>query len=230
MVCFGWLAVMNSGSFKGEFNMIRRQMLKSSLGSALLLAGRSVAGEPCFATVASGRGPFYPMETIPNIANLTNIGDGKARGQWLDLRGQILNEHCEPMPDVKVEIWQADPGGNYKHPDQDHKKGLDPHFGYFGRSLSDAHGHYRFITLMPGPYPAQNFIRAPHIHFLIQYLGYQSLATELYFSGDTAFQKEDPVFQRIPENKRDAIIGTSKVQPHTKNGRSVIFNITLRSG
>ena len=182
----------------------RRQWLKATAGAVGAGLAADLAAE-CPVTAANGRGPFYPDQEIPALVDLT--GGGKASGEPIYVFGRILTEDCAPVTGAKVEIWQCDAQGRYKH-DRAGSEELDPEFAYFSHAFSDEQGAYFFKTLMPVTYGSFGFQRAPHIHFLVRKRGYRDIATEMHFEGE-AFDKVravDDVFKSIPERERHTVI------------------------
>lgn len=126
-------------------------------------------------------GPFYPLDWSGDIdADLTRFGAGApADGHQLVVAGTVRDTTGRPLAGAVVEIWQADASGRYRHPGVDPRT-RDARFQGFGRTLTDAEGHYRFTTLMPGNYGS----RPPHIHFRVAQPGRRELVTQMYFRGN----------------------------------------------
>jgi intradiol ring-cleaving dioxygenase-like protein len=63
-------------------------------------------------------GPFYPMKTLDQNADLTKVPGrpGRAAGLVLNVMGRVLNLRGELVRNAKVEIWQANSHGRYTHP------------------------------------------------------------------------------------------------------------------
>jgi len=99
-----------------------------------------------------------------------------------------------------VEIWQANAAGRYPHPTDNHDAPLDPNFSGAGRTVTDAQGHYRFLTIRPGEYPWRNHYNAwrpAHIHFsLFGHAIMTRMVTQMYFPGDP-LQPLDPIFNSV---------------------------------
>ena len=114
--------------------------------------------------------------------------DGEALGERILVHGTVMDETGRPVPDTLIEIWQANAGGKYRHPNDQYKAALDPNFGGCGRVISGADGAYAFRTVRPGPYPFPNgdcAWRPAHIHLSIfGHAFVQRLVTQLYFEGD----------------------------------------------
>jgi protocatechuate 3,4-dioxygenase beta subunit len=70
--------------------------------------------------------------------------------------------------------------------------------------LTDATGHYRFVTVKPGAYPWGNHANAwrpAHIHFSLFGRAFtQRLITQMYFPDDPLFAF-DPIFNSIPDER-----------------------------
>ena len=133
------------------------------------------------------QGPFYPVtKPVDQDADLTVIRGkkGKAQGRVIYLMGRVLNLKGEPIPDVRIEIWQANTFGRYTHPNDHNPAPLDPNFEGYGVCVTDAKGRYRFKTIKPGAYPVPDgWMRAPHIHFCVTSRITQ-LITQVYFEGE----------------------------------------------
>ena len=74
---------------------------------------------------------------------------------------------------------------------------LDPNFSGAGRTMTDADGRYRFVTIKPGAYPWKNHHNAwrpAHIHFSVFGRAFtQRLVTQMYFPDDPLFAlRPDP--------------------------------------
>ena len=118
------------------------------------------------------------------------------------LHGRVLDEDGRPVPHTLVELWQANAGGRYRHFNDNHPAPIDPHFTGSGRTMTDAEGRYRFVTIKPGAYPWRNHHNAwrpAHIHFSLFGPSFLSrVVTQMYFPNDPLFPY-DPMFQSIPD-------------------------------
>ena len=127
-------------------------------------------------------GPFYPVVSIPLNADLVHHGNGAARGNHLELKGRVINQQQQPQSTVRVEIWQCDASGRYRHPWAPGNDRVDPHFAGFGSVNTGLNGAYRFKTLMPVPYGG----RPPHIHVKLFYANRELLTSQLYLKGQVS--------------------------------------------
>lgn len=207
----------------------RRKLLKN-LGAAtgvLALSPLVASGEVCGPlTPRQVEGPFYPrQDQIDKDTDLTRVKGSmlQAEGRIIYVGGVVSDSNCQPVADAFVEIWQACASGRYNHPADPNPAPLDPHFQYWGIAKTDAQGNYRFKTIYPGAYPAdENWMRPPHIHFKVHKWGYQELITQLYFEGEELNEK-DLILERIAEPLQELV-----VRPVIED--VVQFNITLKKG
>lgn len=155
---------------------------------------------------------FSPQFATTQDADLTAHGKGTPLGERMVLHGQVTDETGAPVRNSLIEIWQANASGRYDHPGDTHDAPLDPNFHGWGRALTDDQGHYRFITIRPGPYPWKNHAyawRPAHIHFsLFGNVYAQRIITQMYFPGDPMLAL-DPIYNSIPDPKaRERLICT----------------------
>lgn len=198
----------------------RRDLLKMSLATGgILLAG---SGDPLLAqgaarvpTSEQAMGPFYPvLKPADQDADLTVIQGkpGKSQGQVIYLLGRVMNQNGRPLPEARVEIWQANSFGRYTHPQDVNPAPLDPNFQGYGVSTTDGEGRYRFKTIKPAPYPAAgDWVRPPHIHFQVT-AGSTLLVTQMYFEGEPLNEKD-----RILRTAKDLGSLMTKLTPPTKD-------------
>ena len=135
-------------------------------------------------------------------SDLTRQHAGEPLGERIIVAGRVMDEDGRAVPNTLIEIWQCNAAGRYFHALDDHPAPLDPNFTGTGRAMTDAEGHYRFVTIRPGAYPWRNHPNAwrpAHIHFsLFGHSIVSRLVTQMYFPGDPLFPY-DPVLQSIPD-------------------------------
>lgn len=170
--------------------MHRRRFLGAGASLAALAAPRWILGQACPATEVDryGMGPFY-LENAPARARLARDGEP---GESLSIAGTVSN--CrEPLPGIRLEVWQATHSGCYIHPNMacDDVPGNDAQARLWGVLVSDAEGRFAFDTIKPGRYLNGSRYRPSHIHFRITAPGKRVFAggqdnfyTQLYFAGD----------------------------------------------
>lgn len=134
--------------------------------------------------------------------DLTRQHDGEPQGQRIVVHGRVLDGDGRPVPGTLLEIWQSNAAGRYRHARDNWPAPLDPNFTGVGRTVTDADGRYRFITIQPGAYPWRNHANAwrpAHIHFSLFGRAFtQRLVTQMYFPGDPLFF-QDPVLNSIAD-------------------------------
>jgi protocatechuate 3,4-dioxygenase alpha subunit len=151
------------------------------------------------ATPSQTVGPFYHFALDrPEWSDLTVDG---AQGQKIRIEGRIFDGEGVVCPDAFLEIWQADAGGKYNHPDDTQDRKPDPKFRGFGRASADKDGVYRFTTIMPGRVPGPgNALQAPHINVSVFARGLlKQLVTRVYFADHAEANEVDPVLSRIDD-------------------------------
>jgi protocatechuate 3,4-dioxygenase alpha subunit len=147
-------------------------------------------------------GPFFPREFGQGNSDLV-LQNKDVKGEIIEITGRIVQADGRALDNVIVEIWQASPGGRYD----------DPAFFGWGRAATDAHGVYRFRTVMPGA-PAG---RAPHVNVIVLYSGLmRHLQTVMFF--DAA---PDPVLEAVDSSRRHLLVAR-------KQGTTYTFDIRLR--
>lgn len=151
---------------------------------------------------AFGHGAVGPLDH-----DLTRQHGGAPVGQRIVIEGRVLDEGGRPVPHTLVEVWQANAAGRYRHPVDQWNAPLDPNFAGAGRTLTDADGRYRFVSIQPGAYPWRNHHNAwrpAHIHFSLFGPAFLTrLVTQMYFPGDPLLPL-DPIFNAITDARARA--------------------------
>jgi protocatechuate 3,4-dioxygenase beta subunit len=185
-------------------------------------------------TLSELTGPLYGHNPIGGTDNdLTRQHAGDPLGERIVVAGRVMDEDGRPIPNTLVEVWQANAAGRYRHAVDNHPAPLDPNFSGAGRAITDAAGHYRFVTIKPGAYPWRNHPNAwrpAHIHFsLFGPCFITRLVTQMYFPNDP-LMPFDPISQSIPnERARQRLISKfdlNLTQPEWALGYR--FDIVLR--
>jgi len=166
----------------------------SAVAASLLIPGRHVrAASGLIPTPPQTEGPFYPTDWTGDIDNdlVQVVGEAtRSLGQVVHIQGRILAPDGSPLPGARVEIWQCDANGVYRHPrDMSGGRRRDAGFQGRGRALADASGRYSFRTIRPVAYPG----RTPHIHYSVELPDRRKLITQMYVLGE-------------PLNERDGIL------------------------
>lgn len=156
-------------------------------------------------TLTEVTGPQFGKDSVDSKAfDLTKQHAGEPLGERIIVSGRVLDENGRPVPHTLVEIWQANSAGRYRHEVDQHNAPLDPNFTGCGHVLTDANGHYRFVTIRPGEYPWRNHHnawRAAHIHFSVFGPAFATrLITQMFFPGDPLIPY-DPIFNCTADEK-----------------------------
>jgi protocatechuate 3,4-dioxygenase, beta subunit len=180
----------SGGFFARDLNWHPKSFSPSYKSSVLRSPKRSLISFPN--TISEVSGPAFGQNILGQldndlIYNFAKSGES-AVGERIIVHGRVLDERGLAVPNVLIEVWQANAGGRYRHKREGYVAALDPNFGGCGRCLTDENGKYTFRTVKPGPYPWPNGVndwRPAHIHFSVFGSGFaQRLITQMYFEGD----------------------------------------------
>lgn len=149
-------------------------------------------------------GPFYRPDS-PTRNNLRIPGDS---GALVELSGTIKHNDCTtPYNNAKIELWHCDGKGVYDN--------TSDKFKYRGTTYCNEKGEYSFKTILPVAYDAGGGdFRPAHFHLMITAESYQSLVTQLYFTGDQYIAKD--ASSSSPSAKR-RILEVQTLKDGTKN-------------
>jgi protocatechuate 3,4-dioxygenase beta subunit len=177
-------------------------------------------------------GPFYPVAECPDLsADLARPSGSteEAQGQLIYVSGRVLASSGFPVPHARIDIWQANAAGKYRHPSDTNPAPLDPNFKGFARLTTDKSGRYSFRTIKPGAYPTrEGDIRPPHIHMTVEGR-FDRLVTQLYFIGE-AENLTDRWLNAAPHPER-LIVTLQEPETHLESRALVAhFDIVLASG
>jgi len=179
-------------------------------------------------------GPAFGESDVTELdADLTRQFGGDPLGERIIVTGRVTDTAGRPVRNTLIEIWQANAAGRYAHQVDQHPAPLDPNFAGAGRCLTDADGHYRFVTVKPGAYPwgnHENAWRPAHIHLSVFGHSFVSrLVTQMYFPGDPLFPF-DPIFNSVPDEKARMRMVSSFDLENTKPEWALCyrFDIVLR--
>lgn len=181
---------------KTQYTSQRRHFL-GAMGAATL-GGCAMTPQTANAKPAPGKtpaeteGPFYPTQWQGDTDNNLIKLDGSQAynlGTPMQISGTILRPDGSPAAGARVEIWQTDHNGRYRHPDDAGEAPAKAGFQGFGRTVTNSEGRYQFQTIKPVRYGS----RPPHVHFRVVDDDIR-LTTQMYFPGET---KEGGVLGRI---------------------------------
>lgn len=157
-------------------------------------------------------GPFFrPSLLDPRWRTVANES---VSGERIRVEGRLLDGEGRPVSDGMIEIWQADPGGRYRHPSEPDGASVDDGFVGFGRSGTDADGRFAFDTVKPGSVAGPDgSTQSPHLNVHVFARGLlDRLATRAYFDDDPT-RERDPFLSGVPQERRDTLL--ARRQPST---------------
>ena len=172
-------------------------------------------------------GPFYAIGLTRQPMNV--MATDTTHGERIRIEGQAFDGDGVAIPDVMVEIWQANAYVRYNHPEDKQEKPLDPTFTGWGRSGTDTNCFYNFETIKPGPVPGNGgSVQAPHINVVVFARGMLVHAfTRMYFSDEPA-NVNDPVLLSVKNKARRRLLIATRGE---RDGKAVYrFDIRLQGG
>jgi protocatechuate 3,4-dioxygenase beta subunit len=186
-----------------DHRLTRRHLMQGGLGAVALAAGAPLLAVGL--TPAQTEGPFFPKkDQADKDMDLTRV-EGRhqaAKGEVIELSGQVLDETGAPVAGALVDVWQANAAGRYDHEADPNPAPLDPDFQGWARLTTDAEGRYRIRTIKPGQYPVrEGWSRPPHIHFKVARRGYGEITTQMYFEGH-ALNDIDLLWNKLTPDER----------------------------
>ncbi len=174
-------------------------LLSDVLGVSMLVVGLNNR-KPLEATESTVFGPFF-VEGSPRFENGDDLANG-APGEPCFMQGRVLSVEGEPIPNARIEVWQADEEGYYdvQYDDLSEARGR-------GHLYSDDEGRYWFWSVRPEAYPIpddgpvgelleatnRSLRRPAHVHFMVEAPGYETLVTHV-FDEDDEHLDSDAVF------------------------------------
>jgi hydroxyquinol 1,2-dioxygenase len=210
-----WQAAIEFLTATGHITDDRRQefiLLSDVLGVSMqtVTVNNEAYGDATEATVF---GPFFVADA-PEIALGGDIAGG-APGTPCWVEGTVTDTADRPVPNARIEVWEADDDGFY-----DVQYG-DDRVAARGRLHSGPDGSFRFWAITPTPYPiphdgpvgrlleatGRSPMRASHLHFMVEAPGLRTLVTHIFVRGDELLAG-DSVF-----GVRDSLVRDFEPQP-----------------
>ncbi len=154
--------------------------------------------ENCGITKNVTEGPYY----VSGTGQLTNgnLNYSTLAGTPVVISGHVYGgaDGNTPVANAKIELWQADDGGNY-HPNGNGTLQAvgQSNISLRGYIVTNSAGEYTFSTIYPGYYEG----RARHIHFKASADGFASVTSQLIFypkAGDGVTYSTDSIAQSLP--------------------------------
>ncbi|KAK5687373.1 hypothetical protein LTS10_001511 [Elasticomyces elasticus] len=168
----------------------------------------------CILTPEVTDGPYYVVgESIRHNVKEAEYSDGVdlyIEVQYLDV------STCEPVPNVAVDIWNANATGVYSGISESGNYAADGYNSTYLRGIqfTDAEGVVSFETIFPGHYEG----RATHTH-LLAHTGSTILGNGTLANGTGAVTHIGQLF--YPEALRSAV---EAVYPYTTNDKPIVSN------
>ncbi len=153
-------------------------------------------------------GPYFGMRLGGESQNV--LAGPDVSGERIRIEGRLLDGDGEPIGDGLLELWQANPAGRYRHPDDDRDDHpLTEGFSGFGRAETGFDtGEFWFETVKPGPVPdPEGEPQAPHVSLVIQARGMLNPSfTRVYFEDEADANASDMVLGMVPADRRRTLI------------------------
>lgn len=153
-------------------------------------------------------GPYFSMALSGEGENV--LAGTDTPGEPIRIEGQVFDADRKPIEDALIELWQANAGGRYRHPDDTRDDiPMDDGFTGFGRAASDfTSGEYWFQTIKPGRVPdPEGDWQAPHVSLIVQARGMLMPAfTRCYFSDEPEANDNDMLLRMVPPDRRTTLI------------------------
>jgi len=145
-------------------------------------------------------GPFF-HDALPYPGDSELVPPGRADA--VRFHGMVVDGAGNPVPDALIEIWQTDTEGRIvQEPGSLRRDGFT--FTGWGRTATDAAGHYSFSTVRPGPAApgAASFVAVTV--FARGLLN--RLFTRAYLPGDLDALAADPLLAELDPDRRSTLM------------------------
>jgi len=183
---------------------------------------------PAGPTPSQTAGPYFSMRLGGEGQNV--VAPAGVPGERIRVEGTVLDGDGGHIEDALLEIWQANAGGRYRHPDDTREEiALDEGFVGFGRAETEfGTGRYWFETIKPGLVPdAEGEFQAPHINVVVQARGMLNpVFTRIYFSDEEAANRQDQVLSRVPRQRRHTLV--AQLNAESDNPRVYRFDVRFQ--
>jgi hypothetical protein len=146
-----------------------------------------VLGARCAATSVNALGPYY-LPGSPLRDDFDLYGEP---GTPFTLQGHLVTTGCAAIAGATIEVWHADPAGDYDN--------LSPEMRYRGALTTGATGQFCLRTLRPGAYAQGGAARPTHLHLRVSTNGVERLVTQLY-------PADDPLAATTPAARPDLLL------------------------
>lgn len=133
------------------------------LATTTAIAKNVTAPNSCTLIPSETAGPF-PLDLTENTYFFRQDIRESETGANLNVKIKVIgNSNCEPMANVRVNIWHCDKDGVYSGYATGNNPGSTSDKYLRGYQFTDANGEVEFVTIFPGWYTG----RIAHIHFQV---------------------------------------------------------------
>ena len=172
---------------------------------ALLRETPSQTVGPFFAYSLTAEQYGYPFNSLMNHALVSEQTPAEYAGaERIFVQGRVYDGQGAPIPDAILELWQADPQGQYRTAPIDPRTG-HPAFTGFGRMGTGTlpNGQFCFSTLKPGAVAEA----APYINVTLFMRGsLRGLFSRIYFSDEAAANAHDALLNSVDPARRRTLV------------------------
>ncbi|MET1061087.1 MAG: protocatechuate 3,4-dioxygenase subunit alpha [Nocardioides sp.] len=149
-------------------------------------------------------GPFF-HDALPYPGDSELVPPSRADA--VRFHGVVVDGAGAPVPDALIEIWQADADGRIvQEPGSLRRDGFT--FTGWGRSATDADGHYSFSTVRPGPTTPGT---APFVAVTVFARGLLNrLFTRAYLPGDPEALAATPLLAGLEPDRRSSLVAVEE--------------------
>lgn len=157
---------------------------------------------------AYGLTPQQYNYDLPSIFDAV-IADTSAKGEHIQVVGQVLDGAGKPVGDAMLEFLQADADGRYITSTEDIVSSGFTGYARIGTG-TDVQQRYVLHTVKPGATAAN---QAPHINLIVFMRGLLVHAfTRLYFDDEAHANSEDEILNSVPLERRHTLIAKREWQ------------------
>ncbi|MES2073713.1 MAG: protocatechuate 3,4-dioxygenase subunit alpha [Pseudomonadota bacterium] len=161
-------------------------------------------------------GPYFAYGLTPqqynyDLASVFDavIADNSAKGEHIQVIGQVLDGAGKPVGDAMLEFLQADADGRYIASTEDIVSSGFTGYARIGTG-TDVQQRYVLHTVKPGATAAG---QAPHINLIVFMRGLLVHAfTRLYFDDEAHANSEDEILNSVPLERRHTLIAKREWQ------------------
>ena len=198
-----WEAAINFLTATGrKCDDVRQEfiLLSDVLGVSMLVETINDQETPD-ATDSTVLGPFHMVESPER-----HLGDNissESEGDVCVVRGRVLSVTGLPIPNARIDVWQANTTGFYDV----QQPGIQSVGNGRGLFRTDENGAFHFRSVVPSFYPiptdgpvggllkasGRHPYRPAHIHFIVTAAGFKELTTHIFIGG-SEYIDSDAVF------------------------------------